>query len=149
MKNKNFIYVGLGLLTAYLAYNFIKSKKLTNPESALMDWKDNFDNKNLDAIVDNYSKDGILVSTFGDILDDKKKIKDYFKDLFTKDGLKVDFLGTPSVSELNGATVFTGLYNFQYKENGKVVNTKARYSFIVKKENGKYYILKQHSSVAN
>jgi hypothetical protein len=114
-----------------------------------MDWKNNFDNKNLDAIVDNYSKDGILVSTFGDILDDKKKIKDYFKDLFTKDGLKVDFMGTPSVSELNGATVFTGLYNFQYKENGKVVNTKARYSFIVKKEDGKYSILKQHSSVAN
>ena len=149
MNDKKLIYLGLGLLTAYIFYRFSKNKKLSNPEIALMDWKNNFDNKNLDAIVDNYSKDGILVSTFGDILDDKKKIKDYFKDLFTKDGLKVDFMGTPSVSELNGATVFTGLYNFQYKENGKVVNTKARYSFIVKKEDGKYSILKQHSSVAN
>ena len=149
MKNKNFLLIGIGAFFLYLIVKSYKNTKFKNPQNILLDWKNNLENKNLDAIVDNYSDDGILVSTFGDILDDKNKIRNYFKDLFTKDELKVEFIGNPTISELNGATVFTGLYNFQYKEKGIKQNVKARYSFIIKKVNGKYYILKQHSSVAN
>jgi len=149
MKNKNLLLIGIGAFFLYLIVKSYKNTKFKNPQNILLDWKNNLENKNLDAIVDNYSDDGILVSTFGDILDDKNKIRNYFKDLFTKDELKVEFIGNPTISELNGATVFTGLYNFQYKEKGITQNVKARYSFIIKKVNGKYYILKQHSSVAN
>jgi hypothetical protein len=63
--------------------------------------------------------------------------------------LSVDYLDEPQVMELNGATTLTGLYQFNYSENGKMTNVKSRYSFICKKINGTIYIIKQHSSVAN
>ena len=38
---------------------------------------------------------------------------------------------------------------FSYDKNDRTTDVKARYSFILKKINGKVYIIKQHSSVAN
>jgi hypothetical protein len=149
MKNRNLIYLGVLAVVGY--FLFKKYNKITIAESkeVLNNWKKNFDSKNLEGIVNNYSKDGILVSTFGDILSGREAIKEYFIGLFKKDQLSVDYLDEPQVMELNGATTLTGLYQFNYSENGKMNNVKSRYSFICKKINGKVYIIKQHSSVAN
>lgn len=149
MKNKNLIYLGIVAVVGY--FLFKKYNKITIAESkeVLNNWKKNFDSKNLEGIVNNYSKDGILVSTFGDILTGREAIKEYFIGLFKKDQLSVDYLDEPQVMKLDGATTLTGLYQFNYSENGKMNNVKSRYSFICKKINGKVYIIKQHSSVAN
>ena len=149
MKNRNLIYLGVLAVVGY--FLFKKYNKITIAESkeVLNNWKKNFDSKNLEGIVNNYSKDGILVSTFGDILSGREAIKEYFIGLFKKDQLSVDYLDEPQVMELDGATTLTGLYQFNYSENGKMNNVKSRYSFICKKINGKVYIIKQHSSVAN
>ena len=149
MKNRNLIYLGVLAFAGY--FLFKKYNKITIAESkeVLNNWKKNFDSKNLEGIVNNYSKDGILVSTFGDILSGREAIKEYFIGLFKKDQLSVDYLDEPQVMELDGATTLTGLYQFNYSENGKMNNVKSRYSFICKKINGKVYIIKQHSSVAN
>ena len=149
MKNRNLIYLGVLAVVGY--FLFKKYNKITIAESkeVLNNWKKNFDSKNLEGIVNNYSKDGILVSTFGDILSGREAIKEYFIGLFKKDQLSVDYLDEPQVMELDGATTLSGLYQFNYSENGKMNNVKSRYSFICKKINGKVYIIKQHSSVAN
>ena len=149
MKNRNLIYLGVLAVVGY--FLFKKYNKITIAESkeVLNNWKKNFDSKNLEGIVNNYSNDGILVSTFGDILSGREAIKEYFIGLFKKDQLSVDYLDEPQVMELDGATTLTGLYQFNYSENGKMNNVKSRYSFICKKINGKVYIIKQHSSVAN
>ena len=141
MKNRNLIYLGVLAVVGY--FLFKKYNKITIAESkeVLNNWKKNFDSKNLEGIVNNYSKDGILVSTFGDILSGREAIKEYFIGLFKKDQLSVDYLDEPQVMELDGATTLSGLYQFNYSENGN--------SFICKKINGKVYIIKQHSSVAN
>jgi hypothetical protein len=150
MKNRNLIYLGLYAIVAYLLYKKFSNKvSVAEAKEVLNDWKKNFDSKNLDGIVNNYSQDGILVSTFGDILTGREAIKEYFIGLFKKDKLSVDYLDEPQVMELNGAITLTGLYQFNYSENGKMTNVKSRYSFICKKTNGKVYIIKQHSSVAN
>ena len=159
-QNNKYIIIGLLAIGGYLLYRKYMKNSSTQPDSnvnflglnippILNDWKDNFDNKRLDEITNNYAPDGILVSTFGDILKGRKKIKDYFKGLFEKDKLSVDYLGTPDVKDLKDVKVYTGLYQFNYLENGKMNHVKSRYSFISKEIDGKTYILKQHSSVAN
>ena len=150
MKNKNFIYLGVVAIVGYLLFKKYNNKvSVTEAKAVLNDWKKNFDSKNLDGIVNNYSQDGILVSTFGDILTGREAIKEYFVGLFKKDNLKVVYLDEPQIVNLNGSITLTGLYKFSYDKNDRTTDVKARYSFILKKINGKVYIIKQHSSVAN
>jgi uncharacterized protein (TIGR02246 family) len=150
MKNRNLIYLGVYVVVAYLLYKKFGNKvSVEEAKAVLNNWKKNFDSKNLDGIVNNYSQDGILVSTFGEILTGREAIKEYFVGLFKKDNLGVVYLNEPQIVNLNGSITLTGLYEFSYSENKKMTNVKARYSFIFKKINGKVYIIKQHSSVAN
>jgi len=150
MKNKNLIYLGVVAVVGYFLFKKYNNKvSVTEAKAVLNYWKKNFESKNLDGIVNNYSQDGILISTFGDILTGREAIKEYFVGLFKKDNLGVVYLGEPQIVNLNGSITLTGLYEFSYSENDKMTNVKSRYSFILKKINGKVYILKQHSSVAN
>jgi len=137
------IVLGVGAIA--LAYYFFIKNKASNKVSdseALNNWKRNFDSKNLSGIVNSYSTNGILVSTFGDILEGRAKIQEYFVGLFKKDNLMVTYLENPIVTKVDGSTMFTGIYEFSYTENGKKQSVKARYSFIVKDG----LITKQHSS---
>jgi uncharacterized protein (TIGR02246 family) len=150
MKNRNLIYLGVVAVVGYLLFKKYNNKVSdTEAKAVLNDWKKNFDSKNLNGIVNNYSENGILISTFGDILTGREAIKEYFVGLFKKDNLGVVYLGDPQIVNLNGSITLTGLYEFSYSENNKMTNVKSRYSFILKKINGKVYIIKQHSSVAN
>jgi hypothetical protein len=139
MDKKTKIVLFLGLI-AVASYVLFKSKK--SAIKTLYKWKENFDSKNLENIVNIYSSNAILVSTFGDILQGREAIKKYFVGLFKKDDLSVTYLDTPIETQIDGSTMFTGIYNFSYTENGKKVNVQARYSIIVK--DGQ--ITKQHSS---
>jgi len=139
MKKEFKYFLGItsiALLVVYL-YKNKKSKK-----DILEQWKSNFDSKDLTSIVNTYSSDAILVSTFGDILNGRDAIKGYFADLFKKDNLSVTYLSQPLVTKIDGSTMYTGFYEFSYTENGKKNGVKARYSIIEK--NG--MIIKQHSS---
>lgn len=140
-KTKILLSVGVIAFALYL-YNRSKSSNMVADSEALNNWKKNFDSKNLDGIVNSYSPNAILVSTFGDILQGRIKIQDYFKGLFDKDNLMVTYLQNPIVTKVDGSTMFTGIYEFSYTENGKKQSVKARYSFIVKDG----LITKQHSS---
>lgn len=150
MKKENLIYLGIVAVVGYLLFKKYNNKiTIVEAKEVLNNWKKNFDSKNLEGIVNNYSQNGILVSTFGDILTGREAIKEYFVGLFKKDNLKVVYLDEPQIVNLNGSITLTGLYEFSYSENDKTTNAKSRYSFILKKINGKIYIIKQHSSVAN
>lgn len=142
MTKTNKILLGVGAIAlALYLYKRSKSSNIVSDSEALNNWKRNFDSKNL-GIVNLYSPNAILVSTFGDILEGREKIKDYFKGLFEKDNLMVTYLENPIVTKVDGSTMFTGVYAFSYTESGKKQSVKARYSFIVKDG----LITKQHSS---
>jgi len=149
MKKQNLIYLGIVAIAGYLLFKKYNKITIAEAKAVLNNWKKNFDSKNLGGIVNNYSEDGILVSTFGEILTGREAIKEYFIGLFKKDNLGVVYLDEPQIVSLNGSITLTGLYEFSYDTNGKPTTIKARYSFILKKINGKVYIIKQHSSVAN
>lgn len=117
-----------------------------NSINILKKWKDNIDSRNLDATVNTYSENAILVSTFGDIIKGREGIKNYFQDLFKKDKLKVEYIEKPFINTMDKLTMYTGIYQFSYIENGKPNFVKARYSIISKPIAGKQYIVKQHSS---
>ena len=92
MKNQNLIYLGIVAVAGFLLFKKYNKITIAEAKAVLNDWKKNFDSKNLDGIVNNYSQDGILVSTFGDILTGREAIKEYFIGLFKKDKLSVDYL---------------------------------------------------------
>ena len=115
----------------------------------LKQWKKNFDSKNLDGIVKTYTTKAILVSTFGGIIKGRDEIRKYFKGLFEKEKLSVDFIDKPHIGVVDDLTIFTGLYQFNYLEDGEMKKQKARYSILCRPFKGKLYIIKQHSSVAN
>jgi hypothetical protein len=141
--NKNLKYLLGGVVIYYLAYKLFWDKSSNKDEgNILQKWKKNFDGKDLNAIVNTYSKDGILVSTFGDILNGREAIKGYFTDLFKKDNLSVTYIGEPTITKIDGSTMYTGIYRFSYTEKGKEMPVKARYSIIEKNDE----IIKQHSS---
>lgn len=140
--NKNLKYLLGALAVGFLAYKLFYNKSSTSEGNILQKWKKNFDGKDLNGIVNTYSKDGILVSTFGDILNGREAIKGYFIGLFKKDNLSVTYIGQPTITKIDGSTMYTGIYRFSYTEKGKEMPVKARYSIIEK--NGE--IIKQHSS---
>ena len=160
MNKTTKIVLGLGgVITAYLLYNFFKKSKNVNEQTSnivgqdatqvLEQWKENFDSKNLDGIVKTYSTKAVLVSTFGGIIQGRDEIRKYFIGLFKKQKLSVDFIDEPHIGVVDDLTIFTGLYQFNYFEDGKMKHQKARYSILCRPFNGKLYIIKQHSSVAN
>jgi hypothetical protein len=155
-------FLGLGLIGIYILKKSSDKKqiKAENEEQTsnivgedatkiLKQWKKNFDSKNLDGIVKTYTTKAILVSTFGGIIEGREAIRKYFKGLFEKEKLSVDFIDEPHIGVIYDLTIFTGLYQFNYFEDGKMKKQKARYSILCRPFNGKLYIIKQHSSVAN
>jgi hypothetical protein len=117
-----------------------------DPSIILKEWKYCFDNKLLDKIVKLYSSKAILVSTFDAILEGHEKIRDYFKGLFDKENLKVEFLEKPHVGKVGELTIFTGTYEFSFVEDGELKKVKARYSILCQRIKGRFRIIKQHSS---
>ena len=103
MKNRNLIYLGIVAFVGYLLFKKYNKISVAEAKAVLNDWKKNFDSKNLDGIVNNYSQDAILVSTFGDILTGREAIKEYFIGLFKKYKLKVVYLDEPQIVNLNGS----------------------------------------------
>ena len=160
MNKTTKIVLGFGaVITAYLLYRYFSKPKISEEETSnivgedatkiLKQWKKNFDSKNLDGIVKTYTTKAILVSTFGGIIEGRAEIKKYFTGLFKKEKLSVDFIDEPHIGVIDDLTIFTGLYQFNYFEDGKMKKQKARYSILCRPFKCKLYIIKQHSSVAN
>jgi hypothetical protein len=107
-------------------------------------WSVFFNNKNLNAIMLLYSNNAILLATFNrDILQGRGSIMPYFVNLFKKENLKVVFDDKPIITPVDDAFVVSGNYTFSFTENGKRMEEKARYSYVI--ENRK--IVNHHSSV--
>ena len=160
-KNKLIFSVAGGLLFFILIEKyFIKKRKVLdekksnidgaeiNPYELLDSWKRNIDTQNLDGVVSNYSKDAILLATFGkQILYGSNSIKGYFNDLFKKQNLSVEFLNPEFVQKFKEVYIVAGVYNFKYRENGIDKVVKARYTFVLEPINGVLKIAEHHSSV--
>jgi len=116
--------------------------------NAIRRWEANFNIKNLKGIIDSYSPKAVFLGTFAkNIKQGRELISTYFVNLFKKDGLKVVFEPKIYVNELEDGYIISGIYVFEYKENGELKKVKSRYSFTCEYIGGILYIVNHHSSV--
>ena len=109
-------------------------------------WEKLFNENNI-SIVDTYSTNGILIGTFAiAIKKGRQTILPYFQNLFTKDGLRVDFNKEVFINEMLDGYILSGFYVFSFNEDGQRKQIRARYSFVIEMVDGKMLIINHHSS---
>lgn len=95
-----------------------------------------------------YSNNAVLLATFNkDILQGRGNIMPYFVNLFKKENLNVVFDDKPIITPIDDAYVISGNYTFSFTENGKRVEEKARYSYVIEDRGQNSRIINHHSSV--
>lgn len=94
-----------------------------------------------------YAPKAILLPTLSEKIKSNENhgLDSYFKKLTSHPNIKC----TPKtlITRMYKETAInTGLYKFSYTDNGKTVTIPARFTFIYEKDNGKWLIIKHHSS---
>ncbi len=115
--------------------------------SLISKWEECLNSYDLEGIVELYSENAVLWGTFSKVIrDNSELIGEYFRDLFNKKDLKVNFSSKASRSYEN-TTIFSGTYEFSYMED-KLITHHARYTFAVcKDDSGCFKIAEHHSSI--
>ena len=98
------------------------------------------------AVTALYANDGVLVGTVAQtVKQGHREIRKYFNTFLTKENLCGEFQ-THIVQRYRGWAVDSGLYVFQWEENGKRVTLPARFSFVYRKTPHGWKIANHHSS---
>lgn len=110
-------------------------------------WEEYLNNSELIGIVNLYLDNAVLWGTFSNQMrNNSELIKEYFENLYQKNELKVNFSST-SARTYGETSIFSGTYEFSYKEDDLVTHH-ARYTFVVcKDDDGNYKIAEHHSSL--
>jgi hypothetical protein len=98
------------------------------------------------AVLRLYAPYAVLVATYNtEPLMGHQQLKEYFKMFMGNKGLhgQIDSMITQKVG---AATVYSGLYTFRFKENGKPKTVKARYTYVVAPTPQGPRIVTHHSS---
>ena len=116
-------------------------------ENIIQEWEICLNKNDLNAIVGLYLEDAMLWGTFSKVMRGTSElIQEYFQGLFAKQELKVNF-STISSRKYGDTTVFSGTYEFSYREKEMITHA-ARFTFVVCKDNnGNFKIAEHHSSL--
>jgi hypothetical protein len=106
---------------------WVSSIKLTNPRQ----------------MAGFYSRNAVLLATYKPLLIGQRNIMGYFVTFLDKQGLKCKIISNITQQPTTKITIASGLYEFKYVENNKVVIVIARYSFVISENK----IINHHSSV--
>ena len=101
-------------------------------------------------VLDLYQDDAVLVATFAPApLQGKEAIGKYFQYFIGSKPMLCGAVLTRIVQAAGPTTyVSSGLYEFQWAENGRMASQKARYTFVWKRDfANQWKVLTQHSSV--
>ncbi|WP_417603263.1 DUF4440 domain-containing protein [Owenweeksia hongkongensis] len=118
-------------------------------EDAELCWKDAIKARQLNKILNLYSEKAILLGAFSpEVASTKSEISQYFKELFKRTDLSVCFLET-YITKMEDAAINTGIYRFDYTEDGNRRSVVARYTFALQYSEitGQWLIINHHSSV--
>jgi uncharacterized protein (TIGR02246 family) len=97
-------------------------------------------------VVKNYATDAVLLPTVSNkVRRNHGEIQDYFVSFLTlKPKGQID---ERKVRVFCDIAIDSGIYTFDLTSNGKVSQTKARYTFVYKKTGNNWLIVEHHSSV--
>jgi len=93
-----------------------------------------------------YDESFILYATLKTRINTMEGLVQYFTDLVKRDSFKVVF-NEQSIRVYGATAVNSGIYTFSYKENGKVKELVARFTFVYALTPAGWKIVDHHSSV--
>ncbi len=93
-----------------------------------------------------YDEPFVLYATFKSKIDTVEGLVQYFTDLMKKEDLKVTF-NEQTIRVYGSTAVNSGIYTFSYKENGKLKEINARFTFVYTLTPAGWKIVDHHSSV--
>jgi uncharacterized protein (TIGR02246 family) len=115
-------------------------------EAATRQWITAFNRKNAKEIVALYAQDAVFFGTSSGVLRDKPDLVwDYFKGIADLGDATIE-TGEHRVQVFGNVAVNTGYYTRSSKQNGKVVQNPARFTFVYQLREGKWMIVTHHSS---
>jgi len=151
MRNFNYFF-GVLLSTLLFATHATASEK--NPDEKLVkdayyQWCASIGKAHGDPkiVTQYYAHSAILLPTLSEkiLINEHHGLDAYFKKLTSHQNIKC----TPQklITRMYKETAInTGLYKFSYTDHGKTLNIPARFTFVYKNEDGKWLIIKHHSS---
>jgi uncharacterized protein (TIGR02246 family) len=115
-------------------------------EAATQRWIGAFNHKSTDDIVALYAPDAVFFGTSSPLLrDSPAMVRDYFKALATL-GDSTIATGDHRVQLMGDVAVSSGYYTRTSHENGKAVESPARFTFVYARRGGQWLIIAHHSS---
>jgi uncharacterized protein (TIGR02246 family) len=123
-----------------------RADDVADVDATTAQWISAFNRKSTVDIVALYAPDAVFFGTSSPVLRDKPAlVLEYFKSLPSQGDATIS-LGEHRVQLFGSTAVSTGYYTRSTMENGKVVKSQARFSFVYAKRDGRWVIVNHHSS---
>ena len=120
---------------------------MQTPAEFVEEWLETLASHDVDAVVELYKGDAVLLGTVDKGLrKGNKDIREYFENFLGLGPIgKITYI---TCEELSGGSiaVANGLYEFKLHENGQVSNVPARFTFVLENVGVEWRILSHHSS---
>ena len=149
MTKKIWLVVLILLSSPVLAReSYPASVKSGSPEvgSAIMSWKEAVEGSDVQAIVNLYDKDAIMISSFAqNPMTNRGVIASYYKKVISNPDVRVS-IEEEHPRRFDNMAINTGRYTLSYTQEGEEVSVPARFSFVYQLQNNKWIIVDHHSS---
>lgn len=121
---------------------------LAAAKAALHTWAATVATRDVEAILELYAPDAILVPTLSnEVRDCQDSRREYFRNFLANEGLVCDVqIFKKRVSSKLSTVVVGGLYVFHYREGEQVISVPARFLFTFEQIDGRWLITGHHSS---
>jgi uncharacterized protein (TIGR02246 family) len=109
-------------------------------------WVDAYDSRDAQKILALYAPDAVFWGTSSPILRDTPQlIGEYFQSSASQPNARVE-LGEFKVRVWGDTAASTGSYTFTDMRDGQTIRRPARFSFVYRRQNGRWMIVDHHSS---
>lgn len=117
--------------------------------SVMQKWIDGMSRHDMESVVALYDKDAVLWGTRSPKLrDNPELVRDYFKILKSVPPSYKATLGEQHIRVYGDTAVDTGTYTFSEVHDGKEILRPARFSFVYRHHDGRWWIVDHHSSAS-
>jgi len=138
--------VALLPLLALFVFDTARADAAADVEAATQQWISAFNRKSAKDIVALYARDAVLFGTSSPVLRDKPELVwDYFKGIANLGDATIS-TGEHRVQVFGDVAVNTGFYTRSSMQDGKLVQSPARFTFVYQLHAGKWMIVTHHSS---
>lgn len=114
---------------------------------ALTQWVSAIESKDAAKAVALYGNDAVMLSAFAiDPITTRDGLLSYYKKVVAEPDININ-VTKQDIREFGDVAMNTGLYRFQWAQDGEPMDVPARFSFVYQLQGGKWIIISHHSSV--